>query len=70
MALFELANMPGLGCSQIVICVHRSEDAGELEVVRSLGWCGFNLTTLGPWFGNGSQDLPLSSKWLFLSAEV
>lgn len=70
MALFELAGLPALGCSQIVICVPRSNDEGELDVARSLGWCGFNLTTLGPWLGDAREELPLSSKWLFLNAEV
>lgn len=54
----------------MVVCVRRSEDAAELDVVRSLGWCGFNLTTLEPWVRDSCRDLSLSSKWLFLGAEV
>lgn len=69
-ALFELASMPALGCSQIVVCVRRSEEADRLDVVRSLGWCGFGLTTLEPWVRDGRQDLTVSSEWLFLNAEV
>jgi hypothetical protein len=68
-ALFELAGMPALGCSQIVVCVPRAGDAHGLDVVRSLGWCGFGLTTLEPWVRDGCHD-SVSSEWLFLSAEV
>ncbi|RMJ21958.1 Ornithine decarboxylase antizyme [Aspergillus sp. HF37] len=68
-ALFELAGMPALGCSQIVVCVPRAGDAQGLDVVRSLGWCGFGLTTLEPWVRDGCHE-SVSSEWLFLGAEV
>ncbi|KAB8263736.1 ornithine decarboxylase antizyme-domain-containing protein [Aspergillus pseudonomiae] len=69
-ALFELASLPEFGCSQIVACIPRSQDAAELEVVRNLGWCGFNLTTLQPWSTRDCVELSLSAEWLFLGAEV
>ena len=64
MALFELASE--FACSDIIACVRRSQEATDFELVRSLGWCGFSLTTLGPWWpGN-----PVSTEWLFLKSEV
>ncbi|EAU34683.1 hypothetical protein ATEG_05614 [Aspergillus terreus NIH2624] len=66
-ALFELAAIPNFDCARIVACVPRFQDASETEIVRNLGWCGFNLTTLQPWSTRAS---PLSTKWLFLDAEV
>lgn len=70
-ALFELAGMSAFGCSQIVACIRRSQDAAELEVVRNLGWCGFSLTTLNPWVSDGCCcESTLSPRWIFLCAEV
>ncbi|BCR92337.1 ornithine decarboxylase antizyme [Aspergillus chevalieri] len=69
-ALFELAGMSAFGCSQIVACIQRSQDTAELEVVRNLGWCGFNLTTLGPWLPEDCSASAISPKWIFLCAEV
>lgn len=69
MALFELAEIDTFGCSQIVACVSRSQRTDEMELVRSLGWCGFNLTTLEPWMTSETQGC-LSDEWLFLVAEV
>ena len=69
-ALFELAGVDAFDCSQIVACVKRSQHTNEMELVRSLGWCGFSLTTLEPWSMPGESGPYLSSKWLFLAAEV
>ncbi|KAJ5585356.1 uncharacterized protein N7459_005156 [Penicillium hispanicum] len=69
-ALFELAGTDAFDCSQIVACVKRSQNTNEMELVRSLGWCGFNLTTLEPWTMGGDPGPSLSAKWLFLVAEV
>jgi hypothetical protein len=69
-ALFELADLATFGCSQIVACVSRSQRTDEMELVRSLGWCGFNLTTLAPWVSDSEPGPCLSNKWLFLVAEV
>ncbi|KAJ5150964.1 uncharacterized protein N7482_010216 [Penicillium canariense] len=71
-ALFELAGIDAFDCSQIVACVKRSQHPDEMELVRSLGWCGFNLTTLEPWSRGvpGSSGPCFSTKWLFLVAEV
>ncbi|KAJ5101475.1 hypothetical protein NUU61_003697 [Penicillium alfredii] len=68
-ALFELAGLATFECSQIVACVSRSDHANEMELIRNLGWCGFNLTTLEPWTPGGRGPF-LSTKWLFLAAEV
>jgi hypothetical protein len=69
-ALFELAGVEAFDCSQIVACVKRSQHTNEMELVRSLGWCGFNLTTLEPWSTAGDSGPFVSPKWLFLAAEV
>ncbi|BDD63804.1 hypothetical protein MAP00_008664 [Monascus purpureus] len=69
-ALFELASTPAFCCSQMIACVRRLQDGTEMEVVRSLGWCGFSLTTLAVGNPRASRDVSLSSKWLFLSAEI
>ncbi|GIJ98955.1 hypothetical protein Aspvir_001077 [Aspergillus viridinutans] len=69
-ALFELANMPMFECSQIVACIPRSQEVTDSEIVRNLGWCGFNLTTLKSWIPEQCVELCLSTKWLFLCAEV
>ncbi|KAJ6007957.1 hypothetical protein N7540_011933 [Penicillium herquei] len=69
-ALFELAGIDAFDCSQIVACVKRSQQTNEMELVRSLGWCGFSLTTLKPWVTCSDPGSVISSKWLFLVAEV
>ncbi|KAL3469460.1 ornithine decarboxylase antizyme-domain-containing protein [Aspergillus californicus] len=69
-ALFELACIPEFGCSQIVACVPRSKYGSELELTRNMGWCGFGLTTLQPWDTINCLISPVSTSWLFLSAEV
>lgn len=69
-ALFELAGTDAFDCSQIVACVKRSQHTNEMELVRSLGWCGFSLTTLEPWSTPNDSGPFLSPKWLFLAAEV
>ncbi|KAJ9357250.1 hypothetical protein DTO280E4_5653 [Paecilomyces variotii] len=70
MALFELASMPGFDCSQIVACVSRSVVTAEFDTVRDLGWCGFNLTTLEQTLALDSAEPSVSSRWIFLVAEV
>jgi hypothetical protein len=69
-ALFELASMPMFECSQIVACIPRSQEVTDSEIVRNLGWCGFNLTTLKPWIPEQCVEHCLSTKWFFLCAEV
>lgn len=69
-ALFELAGIDAFDCSQIVACVKRSQQRSEVELVHSLGWCGFNLTTLEPWVVDPNPGPSLSREWLFLVAEV
>ncbi|KAL4885380.1 ornithine decarboxylase antizyme-domain-containing protein [Aspergillus karnatakaensis] len=69
-ALFELASVQAFDCSQIVACVPRSQGGTELELTRNLGWCGFGLTTLHPWATGNRSSMTVSTRWLFLSAEV
>ncbi|KAL4874188.1 hypothetical protein BDV12DRAFT_159278 [Aspergillus spectabilis] len=69
-ALFELAGIQAFNCSQIVACVPRSQSGTELEITRNLGWCGFGLTTLQPWDTGNCLNSTVSTRWLFLSAEV
>ncbi|KAL1982562.1 hypothetical protein VTN96DRAFT_1219 [Rasamsonia emersonii] len=70
LSLFELADMDAFNCTRIVACVPRSADPSELGIVRNLGWCGFFLTTLEPWMPPGSGKASISSRWLFLVADV
>jgi len=70
LALFELASLPVFGCARIVTCIPRSGDTVELDIVRNLGWCGFELTTLDPWILLEHNHHVLSPKWLFLVAEI
>jgi len=70
LALFELASLSVFGCTRIVTCIPRSGDTVELDIVRNLGWCGFELTTLDPWILLEHNHRVLSSKWLFLVAEI
>jgi len=66
-ALIEIAEDP-LGCSSLVLCVDRSiPDAESKELLKSLGWVGFEVTGLGQWIGG--RDIT-SKRWLFLGMEV
>ncbi|PNS16040.1 hypothetical protein CAC42_4441 [Sphaceloma murrayae] len=70
MALLELASTPEFGCEQLVACLDRDTDTKEDhdDLVRDLGWVGFEPTTLEPW-SPGAVDIT-SPRWLFLSMEV
>ncbi|PSK46232.1 hypothetical protein B9Z65_5200 [Elsinoe australis] len=70
MALLELAGTPEFGCEHLVACLDRETDTKEDhdDLVRDLGWVGFEPTTLEPWCP-GAVDIT-SDRWLFLSMEV
>lgn len=69
LALFELAEMEAFECSQVIACVPRSDNPMGLGIVRSLGWCGFSLTSLDAWMA-GPGESALSDQWLFLAAQI
>jgi len=66
MALLELA--PELDCARVTACLDRlASDSSNL--IRSLGWVGFELTTLDSWtFEQGKKCI--SDKWLLLSMDA
>jgi len=67
MALLEFASYKSLGCSKLVVCLSRSIDPTESKnIMRDLGWVGFELVTLAQWTGTTTT----SSEWLFLSIEL
>lgn len=70
MALLELAGTPEFSCENLVACLDRETDTKEDhdDLVRDLGWVGFEPTTLEPW-SPGAVDIT-SDRWLFLSMEV
>lgn len=70
MALFELACTPAFDCTRIVACLERTAD-GIQDMVRNLGWVGYELSDLEDWTGvAGSSDVRISDRWLFLAIEV
>ncbi|KAK5992370.1 hypothetical protein PT974_05774 [Cladobotryum mycophilum] len=66
MALIELGDGP-LGCSHIVTCIDRRLPADKArELIKSLQWVGFDMTTLDFW----ANDLDVTSKqWVFMGME-
>ncbi|OAX80801.1 hypothetical protein ACJ72_04855 [Emergomyces africanus] len=71
MALFEIASISDLSCSEMVACVDRSMDAAELDaVIRNLGWVGFELSNLHDWAVPSAKGSIISEKWLFMTVEI
>ncbi|OJD17813.1 hypothetical protein AJ78_02112 [Emergomyces pasteurianus Ep9510] len=71
MALFEIASISDLSCSEMVACVDRSMDAAELDaVIRNLGWVGFELSNLHAWAVPPARGSLISKKWLFMTVEI
>ncbi|GAM85658.1 hypothetical protein ANO11243_036650 [Dothideomycetidae sp. 11243] len=70
MALLELASAPEFDCPKLVACVDRNvDDIGQFDdLVRDLGWVGFEPTTLEPW-NPGAVDVT-SQRWLMLDMDV
>ena len=70
MALLELASTPEFDCAKLVACLDRQ--VGDVEefddLVRDLGWVGFEPTTLEPW-SPGAVEVT-SPRWLMLDMEV
>lgn len=68
MALIELAGTPYFDCSTLVVCLDRTSGSGELKnLIRDLGWVGFEMTTLDRW--SNQRDVT-SEQWLFLGMDV
>ncbi|KAL2382633.1 hypothetical protein RJZ90_003138 [Blastomyces dermatitidis] len=71
MALFEIASISELGCSEMVACVDRSMGATELDaVIRNLGWVGFELSSLRDWVPPSAKGPFISNRWLFMTVEI
>lgn len=70
MALLELASTPEFDCPKLVACVDREVSDVEQfdDLVRDLGWVGFEPTTLEPW-SPGAVDVT-SQRWLMLDMDV
>ena len=69
MALLELAGSDALDCNQLIICVDRTSEAEAREdVIRNLGWVGFEAMMLDQWAGRGAGCI--SNRWLFLGMDV
>lgn len=74
-ALLELADMPSIGCSIVVLALDRrgdSEDAFR-AVVKSFGWMGWRPVTLSEMMEDikyGALPTETSDKWMFLGTEV
>ncbi|KOS21597.1 Ornithine decarboxylase antizyme [Escovopsis weberi] len=67
MALIELGDGP-LGCAHIVTCIDRRLPAEKAhELIKSLQWVGFEMTTLDHW----ANGLDVTSKeWVFMGMEL
>lgn len=67
-ALLELCSTDGLDCERLVVCVSRHADSIQsADLIKDLGWVGFELATLDTWTGvTGST----SEQWLMLAMDV
>ncbi|KAF2155074.1 hypothetical protein K461DRAFT_311401 [Myriangium duriaei CBS 260.36] len=70
MALLELASVPDFDCTKLVACLDRNvDDVTEFDdLVRDLGWVGFEPTTLEPWHP-GTVEVT-SHRWFMLDMDV
>lgn len=68
MSLLELAGTDRFDCSKLIIGVDRqTEPASAKDLVRDLGWVGFELTMLDEWAG---EENCVSDRWLFLGMDL
>ncbi|KAF2722358.1 hypothetical protein K431DRAFT_311841 [Polychaeton citri CBS 116435] len=68
MALLELASTHHFECDQLLVAVDREADEEDAkDVIRNLGWVGFELTMLDQWAS--CRDC-MSDRWIFLSMDV
>ncbi|KAF2753701.1 hypothetical protein EJ05DRAFT_169050 [Pseudovirgaria hyperparasitica] len=67
MALLELCSVPGVLCDTLIVCLDRSAHSSDGSLMRSLGWVGFEPTTLEKWTKN--IDI-VSPRWMFMGMEV
>ncbi|KAK4498544.1 hypothetical protein PRZ48_011202 [Zasmidium cellare] len=67
MSLLELASSDHFDCSHLIACVDRTADPEDVkDLNKSLGWVGFELTTLDAW----SADACISDRYLFLGMDL
>lgn len=75
MTLLELASSTEMSCEALVACLDRAAQPEPLDdLVRDLGWVGFEATTLEPWevargFPSGVERIT-SDRWLLLTMDV
>ena len=68
MTLLELAGSDAMSCERLMICVDRHVPKHNMdEVIRALGWVGFELATLDFWAGAAGC---VSDRWLFLTLDT
>lgn len=72
-ALIELGS-ECFKCENLVICIDR-EAEGLRDLVKDLGWVGFELVTLDKWMGKSGKAEKtsqggISDKWLFVGMEL
>lgn len=67
MSLLELASSDHFDCSHLIACVDRTADAEDVkDLNKSLGWVGFELTTLDAWSADGC----ISDRYIFLGMDL
>jgi len=68
MALIELATTKSLLCTQLVVCMDRQiSPTLSRNLIRDLGWVGFEPITLEQWAGVANVT---STEWLCLGMDV
>ena len=70
MSLLELATSSHFDCSQLVICVDRTASPSDVQDLnKSLGWVGFELSTLDEWTGRTTTS-SISDQYIFLGMDI
>lgn len=68
MTILELASSEHFECDRLIVCVDRSADETEVrDLTKSLGWVGFDLTTLDEWT---TARGCVSDRYIFLAMDV
>ncbi|PGH19078.1 hypothetical protein AJ79_00112 [Helicocarpus griseus UAMH5409] len=71
MALFEIASIPEIDCTEMVACIDRSMDPAVRDAaIRNLGWVGFELSSLNDWVVPPANEAIISKKWLLMTVET
>ncbi|EME42180.1 hypothetical protein DOTSEDRAFT_73113 [Dothistroma septosporum NZE10] len=69
MSLLELSTSDHFDCTQLVICVDRTACPSDVQDLnKSLGWVGFELSTLDDW--SRSSTSCISDRYIFLGMDL